>query len=264
MQEAVSAVLHDRAQSADGLSRMLTISLVVHVGLIAGLVAMPADWRTAKRAPESNAMVISLAGATGADTGGMTSIADRAVQAIAKPEAPKVREAPPAAKAPEMVEPEPVAKPAPAPVKPIKKPDEASKTKAPTTGPEIKTGSAKVATGGAAIPFGGLSSQSKGGGGDGVTLDTQNFCCPEYVALMRQRIYQRWNPNLGASGQPVVKFTIRRDGVLTQIELEKSSGQALLDIEARRAIINTAQLPPLPREYPGSSLTVHLMFEFKR
>jgi hypothetical protein len=26
----------------------------------------------------------------------------------------------------------------------------------------------------------------------------------------------------------------------------------------------TAQLPPLPREYPGSSLTVHLMFDFKR
>jgi TonB family protein len=261
MQEAVSAILHERAKADDGLSRLLSLSLGVHVALLAGVMLMPADWRTGRRPPDTNIMTISLGGAAGADTGGMTSIADRAVQELAKPNAPKAVEMPPAPKAPEMVEPERIAKPTPA--KPIRKPDDTSKSRTPTTGAEIKTGSARVTTGGAAIPFGGLASQSKGGG-DGVKLDVQNFCCPEYIMVMRQRIYQRWNPNQGASGESVIKFTIRRDGMLTQVELEKSSGQALLDLEARRAVLTTMQLPPLPQEFSGDHLTVHLLFEFKR
>ena len=262
MQEAVSAILHDRSREADGLSRMLFLSLSAHVVLIAGFWLMPAEWRS-RRAENPAVMTISLGGAEGPDTGGMTSIADRAVQSIAKPDAPKAVETPPAVKPPEMVEPERIAKPMAKPARPLEKPADASKSRTPTAGAEIKSGAARVATGGAAIPFGGLSSQS-GGGGDGVKLDVANFCCPAYIALMRQRIQQNWNPNQGAAGQPVIKFTIRKDGVLTLVELEQSSGQALLDIEARRAVLKTAQLPPLPREFTGDHLTVHLTFDFKR
>jgi TonB family protein len=261
VQEAVSAILTDRARIADGLSRMLTVSIALHVTLLAGVWLMPASWRSSRTEPPTG-MVIDLGGVEGPDVGGLTSIADRAVQAIAKPDAPKAIETPPAAKAPEMVEPSPSAKIA-KPTRPVNKPDEASKSRSPTTGEEIKTGSARVKTGGAAIPFGGLASQS-GGGGDGVKLDVANFCCPQYIVQMRQMIRRNWNPNLGAVGSSVVKFTIRRDGMLTQIELEQSSGQALLDLEARRAVINTRQLPPLPREFTEEHLTVHLTFEFKR
>ena len=93
-------------------------------------------------------------------------------------------------------------------------------------------------TGGAAIPFGGLA--QGGGGAGGVQLDVKNFCCPEYLALMVQKIRQNWNARQGAGGQPTIKFTIRRDGMLTNVELEKPSGQDLLDLEARRAVIRTA------------------------
>jgi periplasmic protein TonB len=259
VQEAVSAVLDDRARLADGLSRMFALSLGIHIVLAAGLMMMPASW--GDRA-DPNIMQISLGGPAGPDTGGRTAIADRAVQSVAKPDARAV-DTPPAAKTPEMIEPERVAKPTAKPTR-VAKPDDASKTKTPTAGDEIKVGSARVKTGGAAVPFGGLASQAKGGGGDGVTLDVANFCCPDYIVQMRQRIYQQWNPNQGATGQPTVKFTIRRDGILVNVEVEKSSGQALLDNEARRAVLNTRQLAPLPREYTGDSLTVHLMFEFKR
>jgi TonB family protein len=261
VQEAVSAILLDRAQQTTGMGRLITLSLGAHLALLAGVLVMPAEWRTSRAKAEPSIMTISLGGAAGADTGGMTSIADRAVQAIAKPDAPKAVETPPAAKTPEMVEPDRIAKPTP--LHPVRKPDESSKARTPTAGPEIKTGSARVATGGAAVPFGGLASSSKGGG-DGVQLDVANFCCPDYIVLMRQRIYQRWNANQGATGEPVIKFTIRRDGMLTQVELEKSSGQALLDLEARRAVLTTMQLPPLPREFTGDHLTVHLTFDFKR
>jgi protein TonB len=260
MQEAVSAILHDRAREADGLSRMFALSLGAHIAIAAGLMFMPANWGSP--AADLATMQISLGGPAGPETGGMTAIADKAVQAVAKPDTRAV-DTPPAAKTPEMVEPERITKPTAKP-RTVAKPDETSRTKAPSTGAEVKAGAARVTTGGAAVPFGGLSSQAKGGGGDGVTLDVANFCCPEYIVLMRQRIYQQWNQNQGATGQPGVKFTIRRDGVLVNIELEKSSGQALLDIEARRAVINTRQLPPLPREYTGENLTVHLVFEFKR
>jgi TonB family protein len=258
VQEAVSAVLHDRARDADGINRMLMLSFGAHAVLLAAIWLMPGVWPAA-RTDDRAVMTISVGGVEGPDTGGLTSIADRAVQAIAKPDT-RVTDTPPAAKTPEMVE--STAKPLPKPAAKVEKPAAASRTKPPTMGEQIKTGSAQVKTGGAATPFGGLA-QGGGGGGD-IRLDVQNFCCPQYIVLMRQRIQQRWNPNMGAAGQPEVKFTIRRDGMITQVELSRSSGQALLDLEARRAVATTIQLPPLPREFTGDHLTVYLVFDFKR
>jgi len=261
VQEAVSAILHDRAREADGLSRMLTLSLAAHVVIVAGLWLMPSGWRS--RTPEDRAvMTISLGGVEGPETGGMTSIAGRAVQTIAKPDAPKALDTPPAAKAPEMIEPDRITKPASKVPKTLEKPQDKSPSRTPTAGAEIKAGSARVNTGGAPVPFGGLA--QGGGGAGGVKLDVSNFCCPEYLNLMVQRIRQNWNANQGAGGQPIIKFTIRRDGMLTNVELERSSGQALLDLEARRAVHKTMQLPPLPRAFTEPALTVHLTFDFQR
>ena len=259
MQEAVSAVLHERTQVEDGLSRTLMLSIAAHAVIVAAVWLAPAGWRTRSAAEERPTMTISLGGTPGPNLGGMTTMAGRAVQELAKPET-KALDTPPAIKPPEMAEPDRVTKPAPN--RSVAKPADTSKSRTPTTGAEIKTGSARVNTGGAAIPFGGLA--QGGGGTSGVQLDVKNFCCPQYLAQMVQKIRQNWNANQGAGGQPVVKFTIRRDGVLVNVEVEKSSGQALLDLEARRAVIRTMQLPPLPREFPESSLTVHLTFEFQR
>ena len=264
MREAVSAVLRDRARQTEGLSRMLLASIAAHVALMVAFVLMPSDWHSSRAEPDT-IMTISLGGTPGPETGGMTSIADRAVQAIALPDAPPRVNTPPAVKVPEMVEPErmikPLPKPAPPPPKPVQKPDTASRTRAPTAGPEIKSGAARVPTGGAAIPFGGLA--SGGGGAGGMTIDVKNFCCPEYLTLMVQRIREQWNANQGAAGQAVVKFTIRRDGMLTNVELTQSSGQALLDLASRRAVHNAnGRLPPLPREFTEPSLTIHLTFDY--
>jgi protein TonB len=258
--EAASDILIERARMADGMGRMLGVSLLAHGAAIAAIVLMPAGWGSSRAEGERPLMTISLGGTTGPDTTGLTSIADRPVQAVAPPEEKAAPDTPPAPKAPEMVEPERVAKPSS--VKPVAKPVDKSSTRKPTTGDEIKTGAAKVKTGGAAIPFGGLA--QGGGGTDGVRLDVQNFCCPDYIQTMVQRIKASWNPNQGASGQVWVKFTIRRDGMLTQVEVEKPSGQAMLDLESRRAVLMTRQLPPLPREFPEPHLTIHLEFTYKR
>jgi protein TonB len=260
MREAVSDILIERARVAEGMSRMVAVSLTAHVALLTVLVLMPELWRSST-GPEAALMTISIGGTEGPELSGMTSISDRPVQAVAPPDAKPEPDAPPAPKVPEMTEPDRAVKP-PTKSKPIEKPTDKSSSRKPTTGAEIKTGDARVKTGGASTPFGGLA--QGGGGTGGVQLDVQNFCCPEYIQTMVQRIRQSWNANQGASGEVWVKFTIRRDGMLTQVEVEKPSGQAMLDLESRRAVLMTRQLPPLPAEFTEPHLTVHLAFTYRR
>ena len=67
---------------------------------------------------------------------------------------------------------------------------------------------------------------STGGGstGGGSYLDVANFCCPEYIQTMSDRFHQNWQPQPNFAGEALVKFTIQRDGKITGVELEKSSG----------------------------------------
>jgi TonB family protein len=263
MHEAVSDILNERARTADGMSRMLLLSLLAHGVLIAGIVLAPENWRLGHVEPDTTSMMITLGGAPGPDAGGMTTIADRATQAIAEPTAKPRVEPPPAAKPPEMVAPEPTAKVVPkAPPKPVQNPADKSTAKAPAAGAEIKSGSANVRTGGAAVPFGGLS--TGGGGTGGARVDVANFCCPGYLEQMSQMIQRNWNRNQGAAGTVQMKFTIRRDGVISNVEVEKPSNIAMLDLESQRALLNTKQLPPLPREFDQNTLTVHLIFEYQK
>lgn len=259
MREAVSDILIERSRVTEGMSRMVAVSLTAHVVLLAFIALMPAGW-SSRSQDTGPVMTISIGGTQGPDTPGLTSIAERPVQRVAEPNEKPV-DVPPAPKAPEMVEPTPTTKPTTR-SKPVEKPVERSTTRKPTAGEEIKTGDARAKTGGAAIPFGGLAT---GGGGDsGVRLDVQNFCCPDYIQTMVQRIRQSWNSNQGATGQVGVKFTIRRDGMLTNVEVEEPSGQAMLDLESRRAVLMTRQLPPLPREFTPPNLTVHMTFNYRR
>ncbi len=264
MRETVSDILLERAQQPDGMSRMVMLSLMAHAFLLAVLIVMPASWRSASLLSEEKPMMISLSGAEGPDAGGMTPIAGRAVQIEAPADAiPKVTP-PPAATPPKMVVPEPAAKPLPkTAATTIEKPAEKSPVRKPAAGAEVKAGSAVVDTRGAPIPFGGLSTGGGPSGGQAFT-DYANFCCPAYLSQMTDLIKRNWNQNQGAAGMVQMKFTIRRDGMLTDVQVEKPSTAAMLDLESQRAILKTRQLPPLPREFTESTLTVHLIFEYRR
>ena len=262
MQEAVSEILIDRAREADGMGRMVGVSVLAHAVMVALVVIAPASWLSPPVEEESAPMMISLGGTAGPDVSGSTPISGRTVQTVAEPEAKPRVETPPAATPPEMVAPT-IAKPTPrTPPKPVEKPADKSTAKTPTSGAEVRTGASKVDTGAPPIPFGGLAS---GGGqqGDAAFTDYANFCCPQYLRTMTDLIKRNWNQNQGAAGQVQMKFIVRRDGTMTGIEVEKSSGQALLDQASQRALL-AARLPPLPREFPDNTLTVHLIFEYKR
>jgi TonB family protein len=260
MQEAVSSILISRSRQADGFNRMILVSLVVHGVLLTMLVLVPRDWLRTAPEEQSAPMMISLGPSGTADTGGNTAITTAPVQAESPTDAkPVVR---PAEKEPEMVAPEPDVKPA---QKPVQKPIEKSTTKKPSTGPEIKSGAARVVTPNAAqVPFGGLAERSGGSSAGGPRLDVANFCCPEYIETMSQRIRSNWDQQQGATGQSIVKFSIRRDGMLTNVEIDKTSGNPLLDLESRKAVLTTRQLPPLPEQFDRPTLTVYLTFDYKR
>jgi outer membrane biosynthesis protein TonB len=160
-----------------------------------------------------------------------------------------------------MAAPSPVAKPMPkTPAKPVEKPAETSSTRKPTAGKEIAAGAARAETGGAQIPFGGLT--TGGGGTGGARTDVANFCCPSYLASIVSQIKRNWSDQQSVKGLNTMKFVVLRDGTLTGISVDQSGGQ-LLDISSERALRVTKQVTPLPREFTGNTLTVFLIFEYK-
>jgi protein TonB len=251
-------------QMSGGLSAPAMVSLVVHAGIGAVLVFGPMKWMSAPVEDHRPVMTISLGGAgTGPENGGLTAIGARPVQTIepaTKPEAVR----PPAAQTPAMTV--PVTKQAP--IKPVKAPPKATETVAAmpdargttlSRGKELQTGTAVAVTGARGEGFG-LS--TGGGKGLGAQLEVGDFCCPEYLALMQQKILSSWNQKTEVSGNVIMKFTIQRDGTLTDMLLEQPSGNQELDNNARRALLVTRQLPPLPPGYPNSTLILHLTFRY--
>ena len=123
-------------------------------------------------------------------------------------------------------------------------------------------GTARVETGAKGQGFG----LSSGGGGTGgrSTLDTNDFCCPEYLVDMLNRIHKNWNQQQQATGIVFVKYTIQRNGQLTDIRVETPSGNPNLDLASQRALVNTRMLAPLPAAFPEPHLTVNLEFRYER
>jgi TonB family protein len=258
----VTDILRDRMRTPAGLERMVAMSVGVHVAVAVALLLSPGQWITRPITTPKTVMNISLGGG-GPQTGGMTQMGGRPVQVQTPPEEMK-REAirPPAAKTPEMTLPKPGARVTKATDAPAVKqaPDDA-RGRTPTRGAQTAAGSSVAETGTRGQGFG-LS--SGGGPGTGSSLDVSDFCCPDYLFTMLERIRTVWNQNQGSSGQVMVKFTIQRDGTLTSGQVERGSGNPTLDIAAQRAIAMTRKLPPLPDAFPNPTLTVHLNFQYQQ
>jgi TonB family protein len=260
METIVSDILRRRKQEPGGLKKTAAISLAAHAAAFAVLLMIPSMPRAAQ--PPRVIMNISLGGSPGPKTGGMQMIGGRAIQAaqpstdpqMAKSTLPSVTATPP-----KMTLPDPKQKPRTPP-----KPAATSKDPKGTAvgrGFETQLGTAKVDTGAKGQGFG-LSSGGSGGDG-GVKLDV-DFCCPEYITDMRERIIKNWNQNQRSAGVVVMKYNIQRNGLITDIEVEVSSGNPILDLAAQRALINTRTLAPLPSAFSMKQLPVHLTFEYFR
>jgi TonB family protein len=254
--DAVTTIIVNRMRGHESLGPVVGASLLAHTVLVVAVVAMPLAWFGGQPREPENVMRISL-GDAGPVTGGLATLSSRPVQQVLdNPKAVQpVR--PPASREPEMIEP---VKNAPKKAQPAEVDAKDPRSRTPTRGKELESGTAAADTSTRGQGFG----LSSGGFGGGVKLDVGDFCCPEYLATMRDLINRNWNSKQQADGTTWMKFVIRRDGRLAGIQVDQSSGSPGLDYFSQRALQLVGQFPPLPPAYTGSELTVRLAFEYRR
>jgi TonB family protein len=86
-----------------------------------------------------------------------------------------------------------------------------------------------------------------------------------YLGMILTKISQYWrNPYQGGKQEirATIYFKIDRTGKLLEAVLEKSSGDALFDQAAIRAVYQAKTFPPFPQEMKVSVLGVHFEFEY--
>jgi TonB family protein len=254
--DAVSEILVARQTVRDGMSSMLGASAIAHVVLVSLLVLLPAAWFGAENKPRETIMQISLGGPIGPDTSGLNTQGARPIQALSEVKKAIEPVRPPASKAPEMIEP---TKAPPKKTPPAKVAAKDPRSNTPTKGKEIEKGSAVAQTNAKGQGFG----LGSGAGGAGGYLEVSDFCCPEYLGIMRSQILRNWDSRQGAAGTVHLRFVIQKDGRIVDISVQRSSGVETLDLFARRALMLT-KLPPLPAAFSEPALAVHLFFEYQR
>jgi len=96
-----------------------------------------------------------------------------------------------------------------------------------------------------------------------VQVEGKNFTDDFYLNLIITKIANNWlNPLRGGRKiSTLIYFQIQRDGDVSKIKIEKSSGNNLLDQSAKRAVMASSPLPSIPESYTGDFLGVHFEFQ---
>jgi len=101
-----------------------------------------------------------------------------------------------------------------------------------------------------------------GGFGAAVSLFDADFPFAYYVEQLQALIGANWlKPPVPDKTSVVVAFRILRSGQITDVKIETPSGVSVYDRAASRAIYAANPLPPLPPEYHGDALGVHIRFQ---
>jgi len=97
-----------------------------------------------------------------------------------------------------------------------------------------------------------------------------NRIAPQYLDAIRRRIekfqrYPRFAREAGLEGTTNVLFLVRRDGTVSSVEVQGSSGSKVLDDAAVSAIREASPFPAFPAEQTGDSLRILIpvVFELK-
>jgi TonB family protein len=112
----------------------------------------------------------------------------------------------------------------------------------------------------AAPPLGQPGGSRQGAGA--ITLDVTDFPHAWYMREVQQKVSQKWDGRARDGQQPVAVFQIGRDGRVTALAIEKTSGNSVYDLAALRAITEASPFPPLPEDFRGPWLRVHLGFGY--
>ena len=254
------------------LNRGLVMSILLHVGLAAVVLFAPGlfplqggeNWGGASAGEGMNVKIVS---------GGVSGMALPAPEVLT--------ENVPANESKGLYKSEPEPKPAP-PVEPnkaepipekkalvLKKSTPTPRNEKPSKSPPPPTPSNAVPYGQGGNPnvgYGQFSTQSGpvgAGFGDGAFGTRYG----EYVQAMIRRISQNWlkglvDSRITRAPRVFVTFDIARDGKVSNVAVQQSSGIPSLDNSAMRAVYASNPLQPLPRDYAGSTVNVQFYFEY--
>jgi TonB family protein len=265
MRDAVDAVIEAREALDHGFSGGVIVSALVHGGLVAGALL------TAYLAPRQplvkvmDGFAVQMAGGRGNPN-----------PAPKAPAPPPVSQPAKAEPAPEPEPPPQIAKP-PQPTERQGLPD--PDVKKPTTKPSAKPEPPRPAPRSSAAPAAGAGTPARtaaGGGGTGTAnepiglavlpdgagvgtgIDTGDY----YMAGVQRKIWQIWLQQVKQTfPQPIlVTFTLNPDGSVPSVQVTQSSGVAMLDLAARRAVQTAAPFSPFPKDYANRPLTVQARF----
>jgi TonB family protein len=127
---------------------------------------------------------------------------------------------------------------------------------------------------------------SAGSGGDGIDMgrlggeqgfaaeqgplsfETRWYDWGDYAQSMVSRIRVNWYANMpqiirtGMKGVVTIRFTIHRDGRITDVTILKSSGVPPYDLAARKSIELSSPLKALPKDFPNASERVTCIFYY--
>jgi colicin import membrane protein len=85
-----------------------------------------------------------------------------------------------------------------------------------------------------------------------------------YLARVRQRISSYWSaPPVDVTEQAhvvIVKFRLHRNGTVSGVSIEQSSGNEYYDLAGKRAVVSAIPLPAFPSELTESYFDAHFTF----
>jgi TonB family protein len=133
-------------------------------------------------------------------------------------------------------------------------------------GAGVVGGSGAGGTGGSGLRIGLGEGPGGGGSGFGDQVGLSNFPFQYYLQIITDRVSSSWftslvDPGVSGTYTTTVYFKIMRNGRVADLEVKESSGIESLDMSAQRAIQGSAPFPPLPADYEGDYLGIHLIFE---
>jgi len=250
--DAVGEVLAERGHGDLPWGMGVSLAVLLHAGLGAILVVSALHRPGRFVAPRAVAVRLVQAGR---------------LQGGAPVEAPVA----PAAEKPKIIKPAEEEPPPPSPkakLLPAKEKEEKKKPAVPSVpGPSTKQANQQPAAPSSAPPSGrpGTGGPVGMGGNVGVggaTFDQPDFNYSYYVERMLVTIGMNWfKPAESVPISPMIRFRIERDGSIGDPQVERSSGLPYVDRAALRAVLASSPLPPLPQEFGGRYLGVHLIFE---
>lgn len=245
--DAVGRVLAERERESFPWATGASLAILLHAGIAAGFLAS-ALARPVRFVPPRAVKIRVLSAGT---------LKGGAAVSVPSPEPEKPR----IVKAEENQTPPPPSEKAtllPAKEEKEKPPVERSAAQEPKGKAEMSPASSPDTRAGQGGPVGAGGNVGIGG----ATFDQPDFNYSYYIERMLLAIGMNWfKPAQSVPNSPIVRFRIERDGSITDPVIERSSGLPFVDRAALRAVLASSPLPPLPAEFGGDHLGVHLIFE---